>query len=658
MLFGTKKKSALPQPISRLALVGNPNVGKSVIFGWLTGKYATVSNYPGTTVEVAQGNMNLGGRRFEVIDTPGINNLIPMSEEERVTRDILLHDGELKVMQIADAKNLRRGLLITQQLAEMEKPVILVLNMIDEAKERGITIDEQRLSKILGIPVHATIAVRRKGLEDLDKSLPDGQVPQIMVKFSPDIEKSIAAIEELLPKKQKGKRALALMILAGDESLKEWLYSQLKEETIQKIESIRRSSQERHTEPLGFIINQWRMQTIEMILQQVFSQEKPRQGSFMQTCHSFTIHPFWGIPLLLFILYLIYELVGKIGAGWGVDFLFNQVFGSFINPLAIWLVKGLFPWPLVQDLLVGQFGLITMGLTYALAIVFPIVTAFFLAFGLMEDSGYLPRLAVMLNRIFRVMGLSGKAVLPMVLGLGCDTMATLTTRVLETKKERIVVTLLLALGVPCSAQIGVMMGMLAWLSTWAILSWVVITAGSIILVGFLAAQILPGEKADFILEIPPLRIPKFGNILIKTLARGEWFLKEAVPLFLLGTFILFGLENLNLLPALQKAAEPVVVKFLNLPAKATEAFLLGFLRRDYGAAGFFVMAKEGELDSIQIVVSLITITLFLPCLANFLMIVKERGWKQAVAMALFIFPFAILVGGGVNFILRWAGMRL
>jgi ferrous iron transport protein B len=302
--------------------------------------------------------------------------------------------------------------------------------------------------------------------------------------------------------------------------------------------------------------------------------------------------------------------------------------------------------------------MLTMGLTYAVAIVLPIVGTFFFAFGLLEDSGYLPRLAVMANRFFRAMGLNGKAILPMVLGLGCDTMATLTARILETKKERILVTLLLALGVPCSAQIGVMVGMFAGLSMKAVLLWGGVVIGSMIFVGFLASKLIPGEKADFVMELPPLRLPTVRNIFVKTLARVEWFLKEAVPLFLLGTFFLFVLDRLGLIKGLQNIAEPIVVGFLGLPSKATEALLLGFLRRDYGAAGFFVMAKAGELDAIQIVVSLVTITLFVPCLANFFMIIKERGIGQALSMAAFIFPFAFLVGGGLNYFLRFVGVSL
>ena len=649
--------SSAAEIIERIALVGNPNVGKSVIFGWLTGQYVTVSNYPGTTVEVTQGNSKIGGRRRVIVDTPGIDNLIPMSEDERVTRDILLKERDLKVIQVCDAKNLRRGLMITLQLAEMEKPVVLVLNMADEAKERGISIDSPGLSRLLGVPVLSTVATRREGLDGLARHMEEKRIPQIQPVYPPEFEGSIAEIEKILPEKQKGKKALALMLLAGDESLGDWLHASLPEPAVQRIEEISQHLQRQHQEPLGYLINKKRLKTVDQLMAGVFNKEKERRGTAAMALSNLTTHSVAGIPILLLVLYLMYKFVGDFGAGVGVDFLQNVVFGKGVNPTTTRAVEYLLPWKPFQDLLVGPYGLVTMGLTYALAIVLPIVGTFFFAFGLLEDSGYLPRLAVMMNRLFKVMSLNGKAVLPMVLGLGCDTMATLTTRVLETKKERILVTLLLALGVPCSAQIGVMLGMFSGLPPKAAIIWGGVVIGSMIVVGFLAGKVIPGERADFILEIPPLRIPTLSNILIKTLARMEWFLKEAVPLFLLGTLFLFAFDRMGLLKILQNLAEPIVVQFLGLPAKATESFLLGFLRRDYGAAGLFVMVKAGELDALQAVVSLVTITLFIPCLANLLMIIKERGLGQALAMAAFIFPFALMVGGGLNYLLHALGVR-
>jgi ferrous iron transport protein B len=248
--------------------------------------------------------------------------------------------------------------------------------------------------------------------------------------------------------------------------------------------------------------------------------------------------------------------------------------------------------------------------------------------------------------------LNGKAVLPMVLGLGCDTMATMTTRILETPKERLIVILLLALGVPCSAQLTVVLAMLGGVALWATLVWAAVVGGVLVLVGRLASRVLPGRGSDFVLELPPLRLPRPGNILVKTLARVEWYLKEAVPLFVLGTLLLFFADRVHLLGFIERLARPVVSGWLGLPSQTAEAFVVGFLRRDFGAAGLFSLAREGALDPIQIVVAMVTITLFIPCIANFFMIVKERGWKTAAAIAAFILPFTLAVGGLLNAFLR------
>jgi ferrous iron transport protein B len=259
----------------------------------------------------------------------------------------------------------------------------------------------------------------------------------------------------------------------------------------------------------------------------------------------------------------------------------------------------------------------------------------------------------MMNRGFKAMGLNGKAVLPMILGLGCDTMATLTTRILETRKERLLVTLLLALGIPCSAQLGVVLGMLAGVGPAAALWWLGAVTGTMLLVGFLAARLLPGAPSDFIMEIPPLRRPHLGNLLAKTGARISWYLKEAVPLFVVGTLILFTLDRAQALDAIQRAGEPLVMRWLGLPRETAEAFLIGFLRRDFAATKLFELASHGGLDTVQVVVSMVTITLFIPCVANVIVIARERGVGVAVAMFLFIFPVAFLVGGLVNRLMRW-----
>jgi ferrous iron transport protein B len=240
----------------------------------------------------------------------------------------------------------------------------------------------------------------------------------------------------------------------------------------------------------------------------------------------------------------------------------------------------------------------------------------------------------------------------MVLGLGCGTMAVMTTRILESKRDRIIATFLLALAVPCAAQLGVIMGMLGALSAMALAIWGVSIVLMLLFTGYLASKIVPGEQSEFFLEIPPIRVPKLENVVVKTWGRAVWYLREAVPLFMIGTFALFILDKLRVLGVIERVASPVVVGVLGLPPKATEAFLVGFFRRDYGAAGLFAMNEAGLLDPRQTVVSLVTITLFVPCLAHFLMMIKERGMKLSMTIILVILPLAILAGGTLNWVMR------
>ncbi|OGP95283.1 MAG: ferrous iron transport protein B [Deltaproteobacteria bacterium RBG_16_47_11] len=649
----------------KVILIGNPNVGKSVIFNYLTGKYVTVSNYPGTTVEVSTGTLSAHGKKFQVLDTPGVNSLIPMSEDEKVTRDILLKEPQSYLIQVIDTKNIRRGLLISLQLFEMGLPFIVLLNMWDEAKSRGIEIQTEALSKILGVPILKTVATRRKGLEKIKDHLisqvhhPDHHHQQhhhLYYHYPEAIEADVSRIISLLPESPISRRSLALMVLSGDETLVGWLHKNLSAEKILQIEKIRQEIQVHFADPIGYLINQARLRKVDELLSQVMGLRGEAPKSVAAFLGNLSIHPFWGVPVLLFILWITYEFVGVFGAQTCVKFLEETLFGKWLLPPITYLVQRLIPIPFFQELFIGPYGVITMALTYAIAIVLPIVGCFFLVFGLMEDSGYLPRLAVMTNQVFKKMGLNGKAVLPMVLGLGCDTMATMTTRILETEKDRTIVTLLLALAVPCSAQLGIILGMFASLPALYFLTWIFMIAGILILVGYLASRVIPGEGSDFILEIPPLRVPLLSNVMVKTLARMEWYLKEAVPLFILGTLILFGLHKTNILTLLEKAATPLIVYWLGLPAKATEAFIIGFLRRDYGAAGLFVLAKGGQLNPHQILVSLVTITLFIPCIAHFFMMIKERGLRKALWISAVVIPIAFGVGGMVNFLLKFFGV--
>ncbi|HDY67691.1 MAG: ferrous iron transporter B [Candidatus Scalindua sediminis] len=743
---------------SRIALVGNPNVGKSVIFGLLTGKYVTVSNYPGTTVEVSRGRYMGANGSIEVVDTPGSNSLIAQSEDERVARDILIEGTEKNIIQIMDSKNIQRGLLITTQIAEMGLPVAIGLNMWDETLDRGISVDTVKLQETLGVPITKTIATQKYGISALKNSVDSIGVPRLKIDYGNDIEEGIKKLEELLPEYPLiKKRAVAVMLLSYDEALEDTL--KIDAEILKRIHSIRDEIQKDFSLPLSYVITRKRNKYVNNLLKGIitYKVEKVDAGMVLRNifffiimplfsfsvgykimdmllftisryagagnqimlilkiaggatslgffCHylfsreyktsrkvssiigSLTMHPILAWPVLILVLWCIYKMVGEFGAGYCVDFIEYKIFGSSVEKSGGFDIKFLVPFTGIEyvvthvnfqginyylgllcqtfmsadnfffEMFLGkEAGLIQVGLTYSVAIVLPIVGFFFLGFGLMEDSGYLPRLAVMLNRIFKIIGLNGKAVLPMVLGLGCDTMATLTTRILDTKKERIISTLLLALAVPCSAQLGVIAGILGSMSGVHFAIYVFVILSLMFLVGFLSSKILTGTGTDFLMEMPPIRRPKITNILLKTYYRTKWFLKEAVPLFLIGTFALFVFIKLGILTFLEKAASPVVKHFLGLPVETTKGFILGFLRRDYAVVSIFKALEEKagslKIDPNQLIVALVVITLFVPCLANFFIMIKERGVKTAFLMLGFIIPFSFLVGGILRYILR------
>ena len=647
--------SANPLHDDGIILVGNPNVGKSALFGALTGHYVTVSNYPGTTVELTRGHLDLSGVRVPIVDTPGANSLSPTSDDERVTRDVLLNNRHRGVLLVGDAKNVERTLLLGLQLAEMEIPLTIALNMSDEAAGRGLDIDVGGVGRALGVDAVATVATQRLGLPALREALAAPRRGAARIAYPAPIEEAIAASLPLLPAGPIAPRALALLSLGGDATFVAALDERIDAGAALRLAAIRSRAQAQSDEPVAALINHTRMREAWSIADRVRSRPSagstPKRRSAALLEHLAT-HPVWGLPVLAAVLWLAYEFVGVLGATTLVALLEDGLFNGWINPAVIAFFDSYVSSAFVRDLVVGPYGILTMALTYSLALVLPIVGTFFIAFGVLEDSGYLPRLAVMVNRLFKRMGLNGKAVLPMVLGLGCDTMATLTTRILETRKERLIVILLLALGVPCSAQLTVVLTMLGSLSPVAMLIWLGVVVGTILLVGALAARVLPGKGSDFVLELPPLRLPRLGNILVKTVARIEWYLKEAVPLFVLGTLILFVADRIDVLSSLERIAAPVLHGLLGLPQETAAVFIVGFLRRDFGAAGLYHLAQTGRLDNVQIVVAVVVITLFIPCIANFFMMVKERGWKTGLAIASFIFPFALLVGASLNWVLR------
>lgn len=634
-----------------ILLVGHPNVGKSVLFHRLTGAYVNVSNYPGTTVEVTQAPARFDASAT-LLDTPGVLALPSRSDDERATMRALLNETSRCLVQVGDAKNLRRTLTLTALLAELGVPMVLALNMHDEAMARGVTVDIPALAEELAIPVLATVATGGEGMGELTSSIARAAVPDPLLHYDPLLEEEIttlaAAITTHAPHPSLAARGLAILFLGNDTEVDNWL-RQHAGPAYAQLDALRRAASQRAEEDLPGLLARQRTEAADALATSV-SQRAVRSSPLLaQRIGQAVVHPLSGIPILLGVLYAVYLFVGVFGATTLVGLLEEDLFDGILNPAVTDFVTTQIGNNGLSDLLVGQYGLWTMGMTYALALILPIVSTFFIAFGILEDSGYMPRLSVIANRIFARMGLNGRAVLPMVLGLGCVTMATLTTRILHSPRERLITIFLLALAIPCSAQLGVVLGMLGGVSFSALLVWALAMVGVLFLSGFLAARLVPGRRIPLVTELPPMRLPIAGNVLKKTAGRLKWYLIEVIPLFLIGTFLMYLLDRLGILPAIIEAGEPLVSGWLGLPKEASAAFVMGFLRRDFGATGLFMLADA--LSPVQAIVGMITITLFVPCFASLLMMIKERGLKTGLAMLAIIVPFAFLVGGLCNLVL-------
>lgn len=625
-----------------VVLVGSPNVGKSLIFYHLTGKYATVSNYPGTSVDVTTGKMK--GLDATLIDTPGMYSFLTITEEERVAKKILFESNPEVVVHVIDAKNIERTLPLTLQLIDACFNTVLVLNAMDDAERLGIRINVKLLEERLGIPVVATVATQKKGIGELRKviasAIQNPRRKRKLLKFNSGIEKYTAEIASRLKKEYPvSKDFLALLLLMGDQDALEMVKN---EEKYDEIVEIIEEAKGQLPNSISYEIAAQIQKRTNELLEGVIEVETPEKGSLRERLSELSLHPLFAIPMAVGVLFMLYLFAGVIGAQILVD-LIESAFEKYINTPLNELLEVYVPYYWLRELIGGEFGVVTLGLRYAIAIVLPIVTAFFFIFSIIEDSGYLPRLAMLLDRAFKTVGLSGRAAIPLVLGLGCGTMATIVTRVLESRKERIIATIMLAIGIPCSTQLGVTMSVAP--NFWAVLLWFTIVSSVTLFTAFLASKLIREPSPIFFIEIPPLRMPNMGNVITKTLTRLEWYFKEVLPIFIIASVLIWFGRMVGLFDLLVSAmAFPT--RLIGLPEEAAIVFIFGFFRRDYGAAGLYDLVRRGLLSHSQIIVAMVTFTLFVPCIAQFLVMIKERGLRLAVL----IFIISMIVAFGVGYI--------
>jgi|Deesub1362B_J571_1020462.scaffolds.fasta_scaffold00164_35 ferrous iron transport protein B len=619
---------------TRIVLVGSPNVGKSLLFHNLTGKYATVSNYPGTTVDITKGRI----KEFNaiLIDTPGMYSLIAITEEERVARKILFGGVDV-VVHVVDAKNIERMLPFTLQLIEAGFNTILVLNAMDDAERLGIEIDSKLLSERLGIPVIKTIATQKRGIDELKRAikslLQSRKNRKELINLNSNLGDRIKEISKMIEGEYPvSKKMIAFLLLAGDSDTIEMIRGERNYEKIMQIARSERTPYE------VFMMVQ---RSADNLLDGVLI-KKERKGDLTDKISDLSTHPLISIPMTLLSLYLLYLFAGVIGAQILVDSI-ESSYELYINKPLNSILDAYIDNYWIRELIGGEYGIVTLGLRYAIAIIFPIVTTFFIAFSILEDSGYLPRVATLLDTLFKKVGLSGRAVIPLLLGLGCGTMATIVTRTLENRKERLIATLMLAVGIPCSAQLGVMMGIAPDFQS--LLIWILIIATVLIATGSVASKIIGGEEPLFFMELPPLRVPNLSNVLFKTLARLEWYFKEVLPIFILISLVIW-IGRLTTLFDILIGALSIPSRAIGLPSEAGLIMLYGFFRRDYGAAGLFDLVEKGLFTAEQTVIAMVVLTLFVPCIAMFSVMCRERGVKASVA----IFAISIAVAFGVGYL--------
>ncbi len=603
-----KHQIDIPDGVEKIVLAGNPNVGKSIFFNFFTGVYVDVSNYPGTTLDISSGRY----KDDIIIDTPGVYGVSSFNDEEVVARDVIASAD--MVVNIVDAVHLERDLFLTQQIIDMGIPVIVALNMMDEAKSNGLEVDITALSQKLGVPVIPTTALKLEGLDKVRAAV-DNREAAIGNSSLKSDDKLENLQEEGLPQSE------AVLILEGDPHVAK----KYNRESLEYREEIYRARRERVNE----------------IVDQVVS-IAVEGATFKTTLGRLMVKPWTGIPMLLAVLYALYQFVGVFIAqtvvGITEEMFFIETYEPFIRGIVSNLVDAS---SLMGQLLIGEFGILTMAITYTFGLLLPLVIGFYFFLSLLEDSGYLPRIAALVDRMLTSLGLNGRAIIPMLLGFGCVTMATITTRLLGSKRERIIAVFLLGLAIPCSAQLGVIAGLIAPLGAKYFAIYTLSIFGVYVLAGTFLNKVLPGESTDLLIDLPPLRLPKFSNVLQKTYIKSKAFVKEAGPIFALGAIIITLMQYFGALEAIQDWVSPVIVQWLGLPKEAATAFIMGIVRRDFGAAGLSALT----LTAAQTTVALITITLFVPCIAAMMIMIKERSWKESIYIWFGSWITAFVTGG-------------
>jgi ferrous iron transport protein B len=640
----------------RILILGLPNSGKSRLFNGLTGGYDIVSNYPQTTVEVTERRCTEEGECWEVLDTPGLHGLYIQSEEELVVRERLYTSAPDIVVQCVDTHRFKESLSLTMDLLGLGLPLVIVLTAVGESARQGFHVDAAALSRELGVPVVVSPAPGA-GLAELRRVLlsppPAPQPPE----WGGALDSAVASVSAALPAGCSYPGASALLLLENDptfiDSLAAAAGGAMPAALTEGLARARAALAGKAPLMVSEQRNRWVDGVADRVARRAARGTAANKPRFAETFARMCRHPILGLPILAFFLGVIYVLVVYVAGA------LSTLLTKLVTDPVTSLTARLVPPGLWRDLLVGTHGLLTLGLFNSLTTVLPILSVFFLVFGVLEDIGYLPNLALLTRRAAGKLGISGNAVIPLVLGLGCKTMATMTARAIPSRREKLIVIALVAFAIPCSAQSGLSVAILGQHGVWFFVAAFSFLAVAEIAAGLVLNRFLPKEdQGALIMELPPIRLPRMSAVARKTGFRLLWFLREAIPIFLAAALAMFLLEKLGILTVLKRVLAPFITGWLGLPVDMVDALLLTFARSEAAAGYILKMSREGALNGLQSVVAVVLITTFAQCFANIAAMYREVGAKAATAVVAVIYILSFAYTGAVHEILVLAGRVL
>jgi ferrous iron transport protein B len=645
-----------PVENAHFVIVGNMNVGKSTIFARICDIETPCINIPGITVANKRGliKSQLGA----AIDTPGIYSIFSGDEDERASRDILLtpelQNGNTSIIVVADAKNLKRSIAIALQYAEYGLPMLFDLNMIDEAVSRGIEINTKELSQQLGIEVCTTIAREGLGVSELLAKLPYLQRPEPRLIYPENIEQLLALVSKLLKDSLISARALGLLLLSGDKGVEHYISENFGGGMLSQLKLISEKYRQEGSAKMEIVLANLYHKEATKIADKVQTVEAPSNNPFILRFGDWCTKTTTGIPIAFAVLAAMYLFIGSFGATYLVDAINGVLFQGMIIP---WTTELLAPIPsaFIRDMIIDpDFGVLPTGVFLAMGLVLPVIFCFYIAFGILEDSGYLPRISILLSRVLQKIGLNGKGVIPLVMGFSCVTMALLTTRILSTEKEKNIASFLLFLCMPCAPLIAVMLIILEKMPFSASLTVYGLIFFQICLAGYLAEKILPGERSPMLLEIPVMRIPKPIAVIKMSVAKTYFFMKEALPVFIFASLAVFIFQRLGGLEIIEKALGPIISEVLGLPEKSIQVFIKTIIRRESGALE--LQHLSGAYTNLQLVVSLLIMVFIAPCINATIVLFKERGGQAATIIMISVYLYAIVLGSLVDHACKLLGI--